>query len=83
VNKESIVCCNESTVDYTFINTLGHRSLIDHFLTSANLNPLAERVSVCHVGDNPSDHEPLSISINLAVEYLQSNNRKFKSKPKW
>ena len=60
-------------LDYTFLNSQGHKSVIDHFCLSLNLNDHVECLDVEHCGINLSDHSPIILSLNLKHEINAEN----------
>ncbi len=62
-------------VPYTFINSNGAKSRIDHFLVSDHLS---ECVSECCNIDNHlfSDHVPLKLTLDVNIEHTYTNNER-------
>lgn len=59
-------------VDYTFESKANSsRSILDHFIVSQNMYNCVISVKCDHSVDNASDHEPISISLDIPVESLQ------------
>ena len=52
-------------IQYTFIDSLQHKSLIDHFCISSRIKRMSNNCFVLDDGDNLSDHLPLIIHVEL------------------
>ena len=64
-------------IQYTFINSLLHKSLIDHFCISSRIKSKLKSCFVLDDGDNLSDHLPLMIHIESNVfgtKYIKDQN---------
>ncbi len=62
------------TADFSFESKIsGVRSLIDHFVLSERLFNEIVNADVIHLGDNLSDHCPISIRIDIPVSYILPN----------
>ena len=60
-----------SHVDYSYESKSNHsRSLVDHFVITENLFCNIVDYSVIHDGDNLSDHSPISMTLNVNVDYV-------------
>ena len=70
IREEQLTCVTLPIADnnYTRIDTLNNKSFIDHFLVSHNINNY--RVSVAHDGHNLSDHEPISLSTEYDLNFV-------------
>ena len=70
IREEQLTCVTLPIADnnYTRIDTLNNKSFIDHFLVSHNINNC--RVSVAHDGHNLSDHEPISLSTEYDLNFV-------------
>ena len=64
---------NDAAARFTYVNnSLGHSSLIDHFIVS---NRLLRRIEECVIltpVDNFSDHRPLACTFNIDARFLDS-----------
>ena len=65
LNEEQAVCLTEGICNnnYTFSNSLGGRSFIDHFVTSSRFEQC--NVSVANDGNNLSDHKPIVLKSQI------------------
>ena len=63
-------------IQYTFVNTQNHTSLIDHFFINPRLGFLVDAFRTISEGDNLSDHLPLKLvfSLNLSRSSSRSTN---------
>ena len=50
-------------------------STIDHFIVTPNLADYIVKYESLHTVQNPSDHSPLLLEMNLDIEYLITKNR--------
>jgi len=50
-----------------FIESLGHRTLIDHVFVSHCVKPLIDKYQIVSDGSNLSDHLPVRFSMDLSV----------------
>ena len=77
LNDEQVVCLTQNLSDdhYTFENSLGSRSFIDHFIVNSRLVNCS--VEVAYDGDNLSDHKPISIKtcIQTKLSYSKYCNK--------
>ena len=62
-----------SNVTYTHENF----STIDHLIVTPNLADYIVKYESLHTVQNPSDHSPLLLEMNLDIEYLITKNNKF------
>jgi len=70
----SWLTCSQHSVDYLYESKInGSRSLIDHFIISKEMSKSVISAKVIHNGANLSDHDAISISLDLHVEYLTQN----------
>lgn len=60
---------------YTFLNSLNHRSLIDHFIFNSRINDCLVNCYSLEEGDNLSDHCPVIIAVclNTSNDNMPSN----------
>ena len=68
--------------DFTFENTFGHRSDIDHFLVSDNLSN-GVRCSILHDASNFSDHAVVSVALPLQIDHCVPRDGPAKTQVKW
>ena len=62
-----------SAIDYSYENVVtGDRSFIDHFLITDNLRDRVNSYYCAHDGHNLSDHSPIFIELDLAVDSIVS-----------
>ena len=71
VEQENLFCVSNAmhscTIDYTFESKAnGAQIFIDHFIVSKNLQECIETHYVCNDIENPSDHLPLFLHINVS-----------------
>lgn len=81
-------CCTRNlnaNNEYTYENSLGNKSFLDHFLIAENMINSVLNVRVLHDGDNLSDHCPvvLSFDVNVTVQSVKANPIIRKPKPSW
>ena len=61
----------DSSVDYTYHFNMSRFSILDHFLLSSALfNYLTTSVTVIHDINNLSDHEPIALELDLAIDRI-------------
>ena len=73
-------------IDYSFINSLNNKSLIDHLCVSKRIFESVISFVRCDDGDNLSDHLPLILKISTKINYdgsLDNNNECQKVKINW
>ena len=70
-NLHPVVLCEVSEVKYTFANTDGARSLIDHFLVSRNLLEFVSAVYPHDSIENSSDHVAVLCELDIVVDYIE------------
>ena len=91
MNNQNVVCTNSSVADlshipYTYCSTINNScSIIDHFLLHKDLIELTCKYTVYNDIENPSDHLPLAITIELLglTKYTMKQDIPFVQKPKW
>ena len=63
-----------SNVDYTYCSKINNeRSCLDHLLLSDNLFNIICQYECKHDGDNLSDHDPIIMSLDLPVDYINEH----------
>ena len=73
-----------NSVEYTYRGINNNVSLIDHFIVSENMRSLIEDYYTDDSSDNLSDHVPLFIKLNCAVETVPNEPASvLQSKPVW
>ena len=68
-------------INYTFMNSLNSKSLIDHFCVSKKIYESVISFAKCDDGDNLSDHLPLILKFSTNINHdqcLENNNNKCK-----
>ena len=70
-------------VDYTYHFNLSRFSIIDHFIIPSGFRSMLQNVSVIHNVDNLSDHEPISVDLNLDIGLLARIDRQCCNRPAW
>ena len=74
----------DNSVEYTYRGINNNVSLIDHFIVSENMRSLIEDYYTDDSSDNLSDHVPLFIKLNCAVETVPNEPASvLQSKPVW
>ena len=72
IESENLKCplyLDVSSILYSFESKCnGDTSIIDHILVSENLYCNIMKCSCLHEGDNLSDHSPVIISLNIAID---------------
>ena len=89
-DNDDLICSSTKLIldnEFTYENSTGARSFIDHFLLTENLIDCISDVKVIHDGDNLSDHCPVSITFNINNNIMSSNTKSYPykhiSKPSW
>ena len=58
-------------IDYSYESKItGVRSLLDHFILTENLFRSIVSAEVYHNGDNLSDHDAISVCLNISVTFM-------------
>jgi endonuclease/exonuclease/phosphatase family metal-dependent hydrolase len=74
LSSHELVCCtilDGSKVDYTYNFDDRRFSTIDHFMVNKELVAIQDvSVSVEHSVDNLSDHDPITVMLNLEVDRM-------------
>ena len=73
-----VTCMDYSNIDYTFESKASYtKSVLDHFFITNNIAANVFDVSVCHEGDNLSDHSPVTLQFNYVhnIEYINLENQ--------
>jgi len=74
----------QCTTDYTYNFNMNYFSVTDHFILSGTLfDDCVERVVVSHDVDNTSDHDPIFLHLNLAVNNAKVSTRVFTPRVSW
>ena len=82
IDEEALNCVSLqcSNTEYTFENTVGNRSFIDHFIVSESL--INCYVNVSHDGNNLTEHKPITLKTTCSSIILQ-NKTIFRSSIDW
>ena len=91
ISRENLfnpLCLELSNVPYTFSGPmidgrLPNTSIIDHFLISPNLAREIVTYEANDLYNNTSDHVPLTLKLNINVEYHRNYARNFKPSVQW
>ena len=71
IKKHDLLCCdqlNRSACKYTYIHdSLDHRKWNDHFFISSSLMSSTDCHEIMDVGENPSDHLPISFQLSIEI----------------
>ena len=66
---------NNNNNVFTYIhNSLDQRKWNDHFLVSSSLAPLTDEHEIMDVGDNPSDHLPITLRLSITTTSGPTSN---------
>jgi hypothetical protein len=73
-NDYSVFDCDKfitaDSVVYSYVHeTLGHKSLLDHYFTSLKLIKLVERLTIVEAAANLSDYLPVECELRLNSVY--------------
>ena len=60
-------------IDYTFINSMNSKSIIDYIFISESFNYKVNFYKTFHDGDNLSDHSPVKIGLNKYINHFPSS----------
>jgi hypothetical protein len=72
------------SIDFTYNFSMDHFSFIDHFVVSASVfESSIESCTVKHDGCNLSDHDPITLSIDIDWSSFDSCPRKYVNKCSW
>ena len=91
ISRENLfnpLCLELSNVPFTFSGPmidgrLPNTSIIDHFLISPNLAREIVTYEANDLYNNTSDHVPLTLKLNINVEYHRNYARNFKPSVQW
>ena len=74
INDELLNCISLelSSNNFTFQNSRGNKSFIDHFIVSESLNQC--NVAVSYDGNNLSDHNPITLNTTCSSTVIHNNN---------
>ena len=65
-----------SNVDYTYCSKINNeRSCLDHVWLSDNLLNIVCQYECKHEGDNLSHHDPITMSLDLPVDYINEHRK--------
>ena len=83
--EEENLCCTREypSLDFTFEDSEGPRSDIDHFFMSDNLTTSLPRCRILHDASNFSDHAVVSINLSLNANRRESPAQNPRMKLKW
>jgi exonuclease III len=90
VTAYNLICCDsmvsDDSVHYTYCHeTLNQSSWLDHLFVSSDICQYLSRVRIIDSGANTSDHLPISCSLQLSCDNVDSQNANFKRwcKDRW
>ena len=85
MDKHDLVCSDrlfDGSENYTYIHeSLNQRKWNDHFLVSSSLLSTTSEHQIMDVGDNPSDHLPITMKISIEITDIpMESNCDYKTK---
>ena len=84
---DDLSCCTRdlNVTEFSYENSVGNRSFLDHFLVSENMIRSVTKLQVIHSGDNLSDHCPVIMSCDIKgmADSVKVGHISYQPKPSW